>query len=85
MSRHTRTTRVEPHAFELDDEVSREWTPRTWCRWCCLPGEVGDQRHPVDAPTRYPEQPAEAREFALRLLGERDDDDQPTTQDGDPS
>lgn len=61
-----------PHQF--DPDATRDYWDRSWCRWCGLPGEPGDERHPAGAPGRYPEQSPEARELALRVLGEHDDE-----------
>jgi hypothetical protein len=78
----SRETRIRPHAFEPDQDLSREYVtsdrrddgPRTWCRRCGLPGEPGDERHPAGAPPRYPETPDEVRRAELRRIGERDDE-----------
>lgn len=64
---------VRPHQFELDAGVPADHRGRTWCRCCRLPGRPGDDRHPVDAPGRYPQTPPEVLSAELRRLGEDDD------------
>jgi hypothetical protein len=77
--------RRRPHEFEEDPELSREYRARrSWCRWCGLPGEPGDDRHPLGAPSVRPPVPAEAIELDRRRLGERPDrdhEDQAVTRD----
>lgn len=72
MTRQPAASRVKTHPFVLDTEVSREWHGRTWCSSCGLPGEPGDERHPLDARPLFPPTPPEARALTARILGERD-------------
>lgn len=79
-AKEPRPTTVEPHDFDPDpDPAMVEWlTPREirqgkprrrYCRVCKLPGEVGDDRHPLPVPD--PEIVAAAREHDAAVLGER--------------
>jgi hypothetical protein len=73
-----RRNSVPPHRFDLDDRIPPDWADRRWCV-CGLPGEPGDDRHPVDArPLGAPrpdpsvvEEAGRARDAAI--LGERED------------
>lgn len=71
-----RESKVPPHRFDEDLDLSRDLTGRRWCR-CGLPGGPGDDRHPVDAPALpdvlHPPVPLPAREYDSRRLGERED------------
>lgn len=68
-------SRVRPHQYDPDATVPADHNGRQWCRWCHLPGESGDERHPVDAASPLPPTPPEARTLDLRRLGEREDDE----------
>lgn len=61
---------VRPHAFHIDRTVPHDRRGRSYCLWCHLPGKVGDERHPVDAPSLLPLVPDDARELDARILGE---------------
>ena len=62
------------HAFERDETVAPDFSGRLYCR-CGLVGEVGDARHPVDAPPLssliFPPVPPEDR--SKEILGESGD------------
>lgn len=62
-----------PHAFERDTTVPGDFHGRAWCL-CGLPGEAGDDRHPLGAlpltTRRYPPTPAAAQELDDRRMGE---------------
>lgn len=77
MSAEPRPSKVPPHRFVEDTTIPPDHTRRSWCR-CGLPGEEGDERHPVDADplpgTVLPPVPAGAREFDTRRLGEAGQD-----------
>jgi len=71
MSRDIRASRVEPHAFEHDVELSAaDYYGREWCR-CGVPRTTDDPRHPAGA--RLPITAEEAREFDRRRLGGHDE------------
>jgi hypothetical protein len=70
--------RVPAHAFAADERVPADWYGRRWCL-CGVPGEPGDQRHPVDAPalhlpTDQAVVEAAAAERDAAILGERPED-----------
>lgn len=73
MSAEPRPSKVPPHRFDEDPNVPPDHGRRRWCR-CGLPGEPGDERHPVDADplhsTVMPPVPAAALEQDARRLGE---------------
>lgn len=69
---------LPPHQFAVDDRIPPDWAERRWCV-CGLPGESGDDRHPVDAPPLGAPAPSRAvvedaaRDRDAAILGERDD------------
>jgi len=71
-------TKNEPrgggHAFERDEDAGTDFFGHEFCR-CGLPGEVGDARHPVDAPPLqsllWPQVPGD--DVSDRILGESND------------
>lgn len=65
---------VALHQFDADPDVPVDpYSRSTWCR-CGVAGALGDDRHPVDAPTldelRYPSTPPAAAELDERRAGE---------------
>lgn len=72
-------TKVDPHLYEPDPDpkmveylppsLRRKRKPRRYCNHCKLPGEPGDDRHPLDA--LPPLDPA-WREHDEAVLGERE-------------
>lgn len=73
-------TQVDPHDFDPDPdptmveyltprEVRKHRPRRRYCRVCKLPGEPGDDRHPLPSPD--PEIVAAALERDAEILGER--------------
>lgn len=74
MTRQATVSHVRPHTFGRDHQVPTDYHGRAWCRWCGLPGEPGDERHPEGARSLLPDTPAEARALDARRLGERLDE-----------
>lgn len=69
---------VPPHDFEEDPSVAGDHRNRRWCRRCGLPGEPGDDRHPLGSlpmPSLLPPVAPEVREEEARRLGERPEPD----------
>lgn len=73
-------SKVKTHAFEDVDETGAPVPPdyggKKFCGRCGLPGEAGDDRHPLDAPrlprdTTFPAPPPGADQFDARRLGEK--------------